>query len=100
MAHVRYHLVTTFPYYLFNFLEMKKQLTLIYGIVLLLTIVTAILSKFSVHKTAAISILALSGVKFLLVAFHFMELKKANVFWKATLSLFLVLLIGIISLII
>ena len=79
---------------------MKKHLTLVYGIVLLLTIATAILSKFSIHKTATISILALSGVKFLLVAFHFMELKKANVFWKVTLSLFLMLLIGIISLII
>ncbi|WP_445710425.1 cytochrome C oxidase subunit IV family protein [Flavobacterium sp.] len=79
---------------------MKKQLTLIYGIVLLLTIATAILSKFSVHKTAALSILVISGVKFLLVAFHFMELRNANIFWKAILSIFLVFLIGIIALII
>lgn len=79
---------------------MKKQLTFIYGILLLLTIVTAILSKFSVHKMAVVSILALSGVKFLLVAFHFMEMKKANAFWKVILSFFLVLLIGIMALII
>jgi hypothetical protein len=79
---------------------MKKQLTLIYGIVLLLTIATAILSKFSIHKTAAVSILMISGVKFLLVTFHFMELRNANIFWKATLSLFLFVLVGIIALII
>lgn len=79
---------------------MKKHLTLIYGILLLLTIATAILSKFCINKTAVVFILALSGIKFLLVAFHFMELKKANVFWKASLSIFLVLLIGIIALII
>lgn len=47
-----------------------------------------------------VAILALSGIKFLLVAFHFMELKKANVFWKVTLVFFLMLLIGIIALII
>ena len=79
---------------------MKKQLNLIFGIVLLLTIATAILSKFSLNKTVVVFILAFSGVKFLLVAFHFMELKKANVFWKASLSIFLVLLFGIIALII
>ncbi len=79
---------------------MKKQLNLIFGIVLLLTIATAILSKFSLNKTVVVFILALSGIKFLLVASHFMELKKANVFWKASLSIFLVLLLGIIALII
>lgn len=79
---------------------MKKQLNLIFGIVLLLTIATAILSKFSLNKTVVVFILALSGVKFLLVAFHFMELKKANAFWKASLSIFLMLLLGIITLII
>lgn len=79
---------------------MKKQLTLIYGILLLLTIATAILSKFSIHKIAVVSILSLSGVKFLLVAFHFMEMKKANPFWKVIITLFLVLLIGIMALII
>lgn len=79
---------------------MKKQLIHTYGIILVLTITTAVLSKFSLHKTVAVSILVVSGIKFLLVAFYFMELKKANVFWKATLSIFLVFLIGIITLLI
>lgn len=79
---------------------MKKQLTLIYGIILVLTVLTAILSQFRIHKIFVVSILAISGIKFLLVAFHFMELKKANAFWKVTLTLFLSLFIGIIALLI
>ena len=79
---------------------MKRQLSLIFGILLVLTIITAFLTEYSVQKMVAVAILALSGIKFLLVAFHFMELKKANVFWKVTLVFFLMLLIGIIALII
>jgi hypothetical protein len=44
-------------------------------------------------------IMALAAFKFLLVAFHFMELKKAHSFWKIslimTLGLLVVLIIGI-----
>lgn len=81
---------------------MKKQLTFIYGILLVMTIITAFLTKFSINKTVVVvvAILIFSGVKFLLVAFHFMELKKANAFWKVSVTLFLVLFIGIIALII
>ena len=79
---------------------MKKQLTFIYGILLAMTIITAFLTKFSINKTAVVAILFFSGIKFLLVAFHFMELKKANAFWKVIVSLFLVVFIAIIALII
>ncbi len=79
---------------------MKKHLTIVYGILIILTIATAILSKFSIDKIAVVFIVALSGIKFLLVAFHFMELKKGNIFWKVSLTFFLVLLLGIITLLI
>ena len=79
---------------------MKKQLTFIYGILLTMTIITAFLTQFSINKTVVIAILFFSGIKFLLVAFHFMELKKANAFWKVIVSLFLMVFIGIIALII
>ena len=79
---------------------MKKHLTIVYGILIILTITTAILSKFSIDKIAVVFIVALSGIKFLLVAFHFMELKKGNIFWKVSLTFFLVLLLGIITLLI
>ncbi|MDR2206975.1 MAG: hypothetical protein LBE36_12570 [Flavobacteriaceae bacterium] len=34
-------------------------------------------------------ILGLSAVKFLLVAFQFMEIKKAHIFWKIILMIFI-----------
>lgn len=79
---------------------MKKQLTFIYGILLVMTMITAFLTRFSINKTVVVAILFFSGIKFLLVAFHFMELKDANAFWKTIVTLFLVLFIGIIVLII
>lgn len=79
---------------------MKKQLTKVYIALILLTVLTAILSNNNTSKIVTIAILLISSIKFLVVAFQFMELKKANTAWKATLSLFLVFLIGIIALII
>jgi hypothetical protein len=39
----------------------------------------------------------LSSIKFLLVAFQFMELKKAHSFWKILLSSYLILFTLIVS---
>lgn len=62
----------------------------------MLTIVTAFFSNTNRNVFyVTIGIMLLSGVKFLLVAFNFMELKKANVFWKILLSIFLALFIAI-----
>lgn len=69
-------------------------------ILILLTISTAILSNyFNSLKYIVFLILGLSGVKFILVAFQFMELKKAHQFWKSLIIIFLILFIGTISLI-
>jgi hypothetical protein len=35
-------------------------------------------------------ILILSGLKFLLVVFYFMEMKKANIFWKVLMTIFVI----------
>lgn len=79
---------------------MKKQLFKVYITLLILTVLTAFLSNNNASKMVTLAILGISSVKFLVVAFQFMELKKANSFWKVSLSLFLVILIGIIALII
>lgn len=97
---MRSYLVAAFSNAILNLLAMKKQLTFVYGILLILTILTAFLSQFSVDKIVVLAILIFSVLKFLLVAFYFMELKKANAFWKVTLSLFTAFLIGVITLII
>jgi hypothetical protein len=72
-------------------MERKNTITLV--VLVLLTIST---SFFSVHyKNMVFLILLLSGIKFVLVAFQFMELKKAHPFWKVLLLLFIVLFVGI-----
>lgn len=80
---------------------MKKSLLYTYGILILLTISTAFLSNSNVlHVVLVALILGISAIKILVVAFQFMELKKANSFWKYTLSIVLVLIIVILYIII
>ena len=77
-------------------MQKKDILTLV--ILIALTIVTSIISGFY-NKLGIIymAILCLSGIKFLAVSLQFMELKKANSFWKILISTFLIVFIGIIS---
>ncbi|QKJ62769.1 cytochrome C oxidase subunit IV family protein [Flavobacterium sp. M31R6] len=79
---------------------MKNSLILIYIFLLIITITTACLSSlFGVSAFITSLIMGLAVFKFLLVAFQFMELKKAHSFWKIsliiTLGLIIVLIIGI-----
>jgi len=70
---------------------MKKKDIITLGILAVLTITTALLATtFNNLKDVAFMILGLSIIKFILVAFQFMELKKAHIFWK-------ILLIGYLS---
>jgi hypothetical protein len=65
---------------------MKKTLFITYGLLIVLTASTALVSNaMSVSRLAIILIMGLSVLKFLLVSFEFMELKKANAFWKVSL---------------
>jgi hypothetical protein len=79
---------------------MKKSLILIYVLLLLLTIVTAwIANLYAISAFVVPLLMVLAAFKFLLVAFQFMELKKANSFWKisliVTLGLLIVVIIGL-----
>jgi hypothetical protein len=65
---------------------MKKTLFITYGLLIVLTASTALISNtMSVSGLAIVLIMGLSVLKFLLVSFEFMELKKANSFWKVSL---------------
>jgi heme/copper-type cytochrome/quinol oxidase subunit 4 len=76
---------------------MKKSFIFTYILLILLTAATALVSTSSaISKTAIFLIMGISAIKFLLVAFQFMELKKANSFWKISLILTLGLLIILI----
>jgi hypothetical protein len=67
---------------------MRKSLLFVYGILIVLTLTTYFIVNSMMISTFVVSlIMGLSIFKFLLVAFQFMELKKANSFWKVSLSL-------------
>ena len=75
---------------------MKNTLIFSYGLLILLTVSTALISNFFTLSPIAIGlIMGLSALKFIFVSFQFMELKKANSFWK--MSLILVLLLIVLS---
>ncbi|TRX38927.1 hypothetical protein FNW52_02455 [Flavobacterium sp. ZT3R18] len=76
---------------------MKKSLILIYAFLLVMTITTALIANSSLVSTVMVAlILVLSSIKFFMVAFQFMELKKAHSFWKISLIMTLGLLIVVI----
>jgi hypothetical protein len=76
---------------------MKKSLILVYGILIMLTLATAFMANSSLISSVVVAlIMVLSAIKFLLVAFQFMELKKANLFWKVSLTASLCMLVVIL----
>lgn len=74
---------------------MQKTLTYTYALLLVLTLMGALLSSFSISKTMVLAIVAFSIAKFLTVAFQFMELKNAHSFWKVLIVLYGFLIGGV-----
>lgn len=72
---------------------MKNTATLTWVILIVLTITSALVSKLE-SKYIVLIILILSALKFLGIAFQFMELKKAHPLWKGIIIGF-VFLFGI-----
>ena len=60
---------------------MKNTATITWIVLIVLTITSAVVSKLD-SKYVVLIILLFSGIKFLGIAFQFMEIKKAHVFWK------------------
>jgi uncharacterized membrane protein YdbT with pleckstrin-like domain len=74
---------------------MNKSATLTWIILIVLTITSALFSKLNTSYVASI-ILILAALKFIGIAFQFMEIKKANPFWKGLILGFLLLFIVIV----
>ena len=72
---------------------MKNTATTTWFILIVLTITSALVSKLE-SKYIVLIILILSALKFFGIAFQFMEIKKAHVFWK-TIIIGFVFLFGI-----
>jgi hypothetical protein len=74
-----------------------RKATITYFILLLLTVSTALLSNNkNICQISTILIIVISAIKFLLVAFQFMEIKKANSFWKVSLTLVLTVIVLVV----
>jgi len=73
---------------------MNKPNTLALLILLLLTGITFVLGDHS-SRLRALLILALAGLKCLLVAWQFMELRRAARAWFAGVALLLLLILGL-----
>ncbi len=74
---------------------MTKSISYTLLTLIILTIITALVSSFVTLKVGVYFILFLSSIKFVLVSFQFMEMKKANIFWKILILLFLIIFITI-----
>ena len=71
---------------------MYKTAAITWIILLVLTLASALFSKLE-SKYIIFIILILAMLKFLGIAFQFMEMKKAHVFWKVLIIGFLVLFV-------
>ena len=95
MAHVRFNLVVIVSNNLFTFLIMNKSAIITWVILLGLTIISALFSSLE-NKFVAFLIIVLAAIKFLGVAFQFMELKKAHSFWKGCILSFIFIFITVL----
>ena len=95
MAYVRFNLVVVISNNLFTFLIMNRRIILVWVLLVLLTIAVGIISSLPLSY-AAVAILIISVIKFIGVSFYFMELKKAHIFWKISVLIYVLLFSTII----
>lgn len=67
----------------------KKDIITLVTLIILATLTSIISLNLDRLNFAALIILVLSAFKFLAITFQFMELKKANSFWKILISIYL-----------
>ena len=67
-----------------------KKLNITLSILILLTIIAAVTSELEI-KHAAIALIGFAIIKFIGVTFFFMDLRKAHLFWKAAILIFLLI---------
>jgi len=77
---------------------MTKQNISTWILLLVLTVIAGLVSSTSLTYLVPL-ILILAVLKFIGVAFNFMEMKKAHVFWKILLISYLVVFCGIVLLV-
>lgn len=68
---------------------MTKTNIVTWAILMVLTVTGGLISRTSIHYTIPL-IIIFTIIKFLGVAFNFMEMKKANSFWKILIVVYIV----------
>jgi hypothetical protein len=91
-------MATPLSCYVFNILVMNKQNSITWIVLLVLTVISGLVSSASISYLVPF-ILVFAALKFIGVAFNFMELKKAHVFWKIVLVGYLVVFCSVLLLI-
>ncbi|WP_417238260.1 cytochrome C oxidase subunit IV family protein [Bizionia sp.] len=76
----------------------QKSFFYVLVVLLILTVISAVISNLELGNTTEI-IMILAAIKFLIVAFYFMELREAHVLWKALLIGCLTLFTGLVIII-
>jgi hypothetical protein len=74
---------------------MTKQNTITWLVLMVLTVIAGLVSSSSITYLVPVIIL-LASLKFIGVAFSFMEMKKANLFWKVLILAYLIVFCGVI----
>jgi len=67
-----------------------KKLNITLSILILLTVIAVVTSELEM-KYAAFALLGFAIIKFIGVAFFFMDLRKAHTFWKVAILIFLLI---------
>jgi hypothetical protein len=76
---------------------MKKSTLITWVSLISLTILSAIISTYFFKVGYLVElILLLAAIKFIIVAYFFMDLKKAHIFWKTATLLFLLIFLMLI----
>lgn len=74
-----------------------RKITLI--LLILLTIASAIIAQ-STSTYTEIAILVLAGLKFVGIAYIFMDINKAHSFWKTAILIYTLIIVGVVIIII
>lgn len=75
----------------------KKNIFIVWILLLISTLTVVFFSTSLVSKSYSSAVIILiSGLKFLAISFYFMEMKKAHIFWKASIFIYFLLFAGIV----
>lgn len=75
----------------------RRNLTIIWILLLILTITVVFFSTSLVNESYSTEVIIfISALKFIAVSFYFMEMKKAHIFWKISIFIYLLFFASIV----